>query len=132
MSPAEEMKGLAARAREAARAMRRAPAAAKTRALEYLATLLQAREDAILDAIQKDLEAARIAGVDAPRLDRLTLTPAIMEEMRAACRHGGHFARSRGATESQWAAAQRPAGGSDAHPPGRCGHDLRGPAQCDH
>lgn len=102
MSPAEEMKGLAARAREAARAMRRAPAAAKTRALEYLATLLQAREDAILDANQKDLEAARIAGVDAPRLDRLTLTPAIMEEMRAACRHVATLPDPVGATESQW------------------------------
>lgn len=107
MSSAEEMKLLAARAKEAARAMRRATAAAKTRALETLAALLLTNEDAILAANQEDLAAARAAGLDAPRLDRLTLTPSIMEEMRAACRHVATLPDPVGATESQW---QRPNG----------------------
>lgn len=102
MSSAEEMKDLAARAKEAARAMRRATAAAKTRALETLAALLQDNEDAILAANHEDLAAARAASLDAPRLDRLTLTPAIMEEMRAACRHVATLPDPVGATESQW------------------------------
>ena len=74
MTPAEEMERLAARARDAARAMSRTTAEAKTRALTGLADLLAAREEDVLAANRKDLDAARAAGLDAPRLDRLTLT----------------------------------------------------------
>ena len=87
MTPAEEMARLGARARQAARAMAKAHPDAKTRALLGLADLLRQREAEILAANAEDLAAAKAAGQDAPRLDRLTLTPAIMEEMRAACRH---------------------------------------------
>ena len=80
---------------------------AKTRALLGLADLLGRREAEILAANAEDLEAARAAGQDAPRLDRLTLTPAIMEEMRAACRHVANLPDPVGATERQW---QRPNG----------------------
>ena len=107
MTPAEEMERLAARARDAARAMSRTTAEAKTRALTGLADLLAAREEDVLAANRKDLDAARAAGLDAPRLDRLTLTPAVMAEMRAACLHVARLPDPVGATESQW---QRPNG----------------------
>lgn len=80
---------------------------AKSRALLHLADLLQTHQQAILAANTADVEAARQAGQDAPRLDRLTLTPAIMEEMRAACRHVAALPDPVGATERQW---QRPNG----------------------
>ncbi|WP_302736741.1 glutamate-5-semialdehyde dehydrogenase [uncultured Desulfovibrio sp.] len=102
MTPAEEMERLAARAREAARAMSRARAEIKTRALIGLADQLAAREEEILTANRKDLDAARAAGLDAPRLDRLTLTPAIMAEMRAACLHVAQMPDPVGVTEQQW------------------------------
>ena len=102
MTPAEEMERLAARAREAARAMSRARAEIKTRALIGLADQLAAREEEILTANRKDLDAARAAGLDAPRLDRLTLTPAIMAEMRAACLHVAQLPDPVGVTEQQW------------------------------
>ena len=50
MTPAEEMERLAARAREAARAMSRACAETKTRALIGLADQLAAQEEEILTA----------------------------------------------------------------------------------
>lgn len=107
MTPAQEMERLAARSRDAARAMSRATAAAKSRALEVLAGLLQSREAEILAANALDLETARAAGLDGPRLDRLTLTPAVMQEMRAACVHVAGLPDPVGVTESQW---QRPNG----------------------
>ena len=58
MTPAEEMERLAARARDASRAMSRAAAQAKTRALTGLADLLAAREEDVLEANRRDLEAA--------------------------------------------------------------------------
>ena len=110
MTPAEEMERLAARAREAARAMSRARAEIKTRALIGLADQLAAREEEILTANRKDLDAARAAGLDAPRLDRLTLTPAIMAEMRAACLHVAQLPDPVGVTEQQWHACASPSG----------------------
>ena len=107
MTPAEEMSRLGARAKEAARAIAKAHPDAKTQALLGLAQLLQEREAEILAANAEDLAAARAAGQDAPRLDRLTLTPAIMDEMRAACRHVANLPDPVGATERQW---QRPNG----------------------
>ena len=68
---------------------------------------LREREPDILAANARDVEAARSAGQDSARLDRLTLTPAIMEEMRAACAHVANLPDPVGATESQW---QRPNG----------------------
>ncbi len=107
MTPAEKMTRLGAQAKNAARAMTRATPEAKNRALLGLAELLREREAAILAANASDVEAARAAGQDSARLDRLTLTPAIMEEMRAACAHVANLPDPVGATESQW---QRPNG----------------------
>lgn len=107
MTLAEEMQTLGLRARAAARLLAKASPEAKSRALLHLADLLQTHQQAILAANTADVEAARQAGQDAPRLDRLTLTPAIMEEMRAACRHVAALPDPVGATERQW---QRPNG----------------------
>nr|WP_296984637.1 glutamate-5-semialdehyde dehydrogenase [uncultured Desulfovibrio sp.] len=107
MTPAEEMARLGAQAKDAARAMTRATPEAKNQALLGLAQLLHQREPEILAANARDIEAARAAGQDAARLDRLTLTSAIMEEMRAACAHVANLPDPVGATESQW---QRPNG----------------------
>lgn len=101
------MARLGAQAKNAARAMTRATPESKNRALLGLAELLRQRESDILAANARDVEAARAAGQDSARLDRLTLTPAIMEEMRAACAHVANLPDPVGATESQW---QRPNG----------------------
>ena len=101
------MARLGAQAKNAARAMTRATPDSKNRALLGLADLLREREPDILAANARDVEAARSAGQDSARLDRLTLTPAIMEEMRAACAHVANLPDPVGATESQW---QRPNG----------------------
>ncbi|MFT4301411.1 MAG: glutamate-5-semialdehyde dehydrogenase [Desulfovibrio sp.] len=107
MTPAEKMTRLGAQAKNAARAMTRATPEAKNRALLGLAELLRERESDILAANARDIEAARAAGQDSARLDRLTLTPAIMEEMRTACAHVANLPDPVGATEKQW---QRPNG----------------------
>ena len=107
MTPTKEMERLGAQAKTAARAMTRATPQAKNQALLGLAQLLRQREPEILAANARDVEAARAAGQDLARLDRLTLTPAIMEEMRAACAHVANLPDPVGATESQW---QRPNG----------------------
>ena len=107
MTPSEKMARLGAQAKNAARAMTRATPDSKNRALLGLAELLREREPDILAANARDVEAARSAGQDSARLDRLTLTPAIMEEMRAACAHVANLPDPVGATESQW---QRPNG----------------------
>lgn len=107
MTPSEKMARLGAQAKNAARAMTRATPESKNRALLGLAELLRQREADILAANARDVTAARDAGQDSARLDRLTLTPAIMEEMRAACAHVANLPDPVGATESQW---QRPNG----------------------
>jgi len=86
MSVATDMESMAKKAREASRAMAAASGAAKDAFLAALATLLKTRGAAVLAANADDLQAARAAGMDAPRLDRLTLTPAVMDAMAGACR----------------------------------------------
>lgn len=98
---------LGARAREAARRLAAAAPAAKEKALRLTADLLEARQDALLRVNALDVERAREQGLDAPRLDRLTLTPAILKEMAAACRHVAALPDPVGALDSQ---VQRPNG----------------------
>ena len=86
MSVAADMEQMAVRAKEASRALAAASGAAKDAFLAALAELLVTRREAVLAANAKDLDAARAAGMDAPRLDRLTLTPAVMDAMADACR----------------------------------------------
>ena len=95
------------KAREASRLMAAASPGAKSRALLRLASLLEEKEGELLEANGRDLEAARLAGLDGPRMDRLRLTPAILADMAGACRHVAELPDPVGATETQW---QRPNG----------------------
>ncbi|MBD5625986.1 MAG: glutamate-5-semialdehyde dehydrogenase [Desulfovibrio sp.] len=102
-----QVEELGRRARAASRRMAAAEPAAKNRFLARVAELLAERESALLAANAGDVAAARAAGLDAPRLDRLTLTPAILADMRAACLSVGGMPDPVGVTEHQW---QRPNG----------------------
>jgi glutamate-5-semialdehyde dehydrogenase len=75
--------GVAARA--AATTMAAAPTAAKDRALRGLATMLREQLRTLRLANGRDLEAAQAAGLAAPLLDRLKLTPQIIETVAAGC-----------------------------------------------
>lgn len=107
MTLAEEMARLGERARAASRVVGKAAPAAKAAALEGLARLLEERAGELLTANARDVEAARARGLDAPRLDRLTLTPAILADMAQACRHVAALPDPVGALDRQW---QRPNG----------------------
>ena len=75
---------LGRRARAAAAAVREAPAAARTRALERLSEQLKAAEPALLAANARDVDAARANGMAEAQIDRLLLTPARVEGMAQA------------------------------------------------
>jgi glutamate-5-semialdehyde dehydrogenase len=69
------------RARVASRATARAPTAAKDAALIAAAAAIRREAAALRDANALDLAAARGAGHDAAFVDRLALTPAVIESM---------------------------------------------------
>ncbi|TDQ64235.1 glutamate-5-semialdehyde dehydrogenase [Maritalea mobilis] len=73
------MMGLGERARLAARGLAIAPTEQKDQALRESAALLRQRKDEILAANQKDVDAAKEAGVAASFIDRLTLDDARIE-----------------------------------------------------
>ncbi|HLT27002.1 MAG TPA: glutamate-5-semialdehyde dehydrogenase [Zeimonas sp.] len=70
------------RARAAARAISRAPTAAKNRALEATASAIAREARTLVQANERDLAAARAAGHDAAFVDRLALTDAVLTGMR--------------------------------------------------
>ena len=107
MTLAQEMTLLGQKAKEAARLLAKASPAAKNAALTRLAALLEEREAELRTANAQDLDAARARGLDAPRMDRLTLHPAVLPDMRAACLHVAGLPDPVGAMDSQW---QRPNG----------------------
>ena len=107
MTLAHEMTLLGQKAKEAARLLAKASPAAKNAALTRLAALLEEREAGLRAANAQDLDAARARGLDAPRMARLTLHPAVLADMRAACLHVAGLPDPVGALDSQW---QRPNG----------------------
>ena len=76
-----EMLAIGVRARDAARALREAGDATKTRALTEAARAIRAARDVILAANAKDLEAAKASGMTAALMDRLALNDARIEAM---------------------------------------------------
>ena len=72
---------LGRRARSAATALARASGATKDAALRRIAEALRARGAEILAANALDVERALAAGLDAPLIDRLRLTSALVEQM---------------------------------------------------
>jgi glutamate-5-semialdehyde dehydrogenase len=79
------MAHVGAAARAAATAMAAASTAAKNDALRRLAAMLRADTAALLQANELDLGAARAAGLAAPLLDRLKLTPPIIDTVAEGC-----------------------------------------------
>ena len=75
------VRALGKSARLAARALARADTAAKNRALEAMAGQIRSGSKQILAANGIDLAQARKQGCDAAFIDRLTLTPALLEQM---------------------------------------------------
>ena len=82
---AEYMQSLGAQARTAAAAMARADAATRNRALRALAGLLRANADALGQANALDIQRAEAAGLAAPMIDRLRLTPKVIDTVAEGC-----------------------------------------------
>ena len=81
----ETMQLLGLRARQASRAMARAGTAARNQALRELARLLRANVQALQAPNERDLARAREAGLAEPLVDRLKLTPKIIETCAEGC-----------------------------------------------
>ena len=82
---AETMQMLGLQARQASRAMARSGAAVRNQALRELARLLREQTEALQAPNQRDLARAREAGLAEPMVDRLKLTPAILETCAQGC-----------------------------------------------
>ncbi len=82
---AETMQLLGLQARQASRAMARSGAAVRNRALRELARLLRANVDALQQANQGDLTRAQATGLAEPMVDRLRLTPKVIETCAEGC-----------------------------------------------
>ncbi len=98
---------LGKQAKNASRIMAHAAPARKNAALCKVAELLREREKEILRANEEDCAEARQNGLDAPKLQRLALTPDILREMEQAALDIAAMPDPVGATEEQW---QRPNG----------------------
>jgi glutamate-5-semialdehyde dehydrogenase len=72
-------------ARAASSALARAPLAARNAALRELARLLRAEVPALTQINEEDVAAARTAGLQSALVDRLTLTPAIIQTVAQGC-----------------------------------------------
>ncbi|RYY72540.1 MAG: aldehyde dehydrogenase family protein, partial [Comamonadaceae bacterium] len=82
---AELMHSLGLQAREASARMASATAAEKSAALRHLAALLRGNVATLQADNAKDLERATAAGLSAPMVDRLRLTPKIIETLAVGC-----------------------------------------------
>jgi glutamate-5-semialdehyde dehydrogenase len=85
LNVAEYMQTLGLQARQASADMARASAAVKNKALRELAAMLRANVAPLQSANAKDLERATAAGLAAPMVDRLKLTPKIIETVAQGC-----------------------------------------------
>ncbi|MCF3650356.1 glutamate-5-semialdehyde dehydrogenase [Synoicihabitans lomoniglobus] len=77
---------IAQRARAASHVLATAPSEQKNAALAKLADLLPASADTIFAANQRDLDAAAANGLTPAQIDRLTLTPARLEQLAESVR----------------------------------------------
>lgn len=81
----ELMHSLGLQAREASARMAAASAAEKSAALRNLAALLRANVEPLQADNARDIERATAAGLAAPMVDRLKLTPKILETLAVGC-----------------------------------------------
>ncbi len=79
------MAHMGAAARAAGSVLAAAPSAAKDAALRALARRLRDGGEALQAANAKDIDAARAAGLSAPMVDRLKLTPAVIATVAEGC-----------------------------------------------
>ena len=75
------MHGVGRQARAASRAIARADAATKNRALEGIARAIERDAERLLEANARDVEAARRQKLDSAMIDRLTLSPKVIAAM---------------------------------------------------
>ena len=85
LNTTEHMQALGLQAKKASALMAKASAAVKNHALRRLATLLRENVDALQVDNAKDLERARAAGLAEPMVDRLQLTPKVLETCAQGC-----------------------------------------------
>ena len=85
LNTVELMNTLGQQAKAASAQMAKAGAATKVAALRGLAALLRANVDALQAENAKDLERARAAGLAEPMVDRLKLTPKVIETCAEGC-----------------------------------------------
>jgi glutamate-5-semialdehyde dehydrogenase len=81
----EHMQTLGLQAKAAAALMAKASAATKNRALKALARRLRESAAALTPANARDIERAVAAGLSAPMVDRLKLTPKVIETVALGC-----------------------------------------------
>jgi glutamate-5-semialdehyde dehydrogenase len=82
---AEYVQSLGVQARAASAVMARADAATRNRALRALAALLRQQGAALAQANAEDIERALAAGLSEPMVDRLRLTPKVLETVAQGC-----------------------------------------------
>jgi len=82
---AEYAQTLGLQAKVASTQMARAPSAVKNKALRKLAELLRANVEALQIDNARDIERAIAAGLSAPMVDRLKLTPKVLETCAEGC-----------------------------------------------
>jgi glutamate-5-semialdehyde dehydrogenase len=82
---AEHLSSLGLQARAASARMAAASAAEKSQALRALAALLRSNGDALQAENAKDIARASASGLAAPMVDRLKLTPKILEVLAVGC-----------------------------------------------
>jgi glutamate-5-semialdehyde dehydrogenase len=82
---AEHVQTLGIHAKAASALMARAPAATKSRALRILAQLLRSNLESLAIENAKDLASATAAGLAAPLVDRLKLSPKIIDTVAEGC-----------------------------------------------
>ena len=85
LNVADHMHALGAQAKTASAHMAKASASVKNTALRKLAALLRDNIDALQIDNAKDIERAIAAGLDAPMVDRLKLTPKVLETCAQGC-----------------------------------------------
>jgi len=86
MTIAAQMRTIAKDAKTASRKLAAAEGSARQQALLNIAELLGKSANAIFSANKKDLDAARKAGLDAAKLDRLTISQGVLDSMIQGCR----------------------------------------------
>ncbi|MFM7025850.1 MAG: glutamate-5-semialdehyde dehydrogenase [Limnohabitans sp.] len=85
LNTTEHTQALGLQAKQASALMAKASAAVKNHALRRLAALLRENVDALQVDNAKDLERARTAGLAEPMVDRLKLTPKVLETCAQGC-----------------------------------------------